>query len=96
MRAPGTLDGPVHFGRNFDKKVRKHIQQVRWRHGKLEEIPEPGNGGSEKVAQIIQDRVTAGGGRETIFADMPAVAFEDGGVTYIFKVDGEFWTILGN
>jgi hypothetical protein len=42
------------------------------------------------------ERVAKGGGRATTFADEPAVAFEDGGVTYIFKPNGEFWTILGN
>ena len=30
------------------------------------------------------------------FAGESAIAFEDGGVTYIFKSTGEFWTILGN
>ncbi len=29
-------------------------------------------------------------------AEEAAVAFEDGGVTYIFRTAGEFWTILGN
>jgi hypothetical protein len=40
--------------------------------------------------------VAQGAGRATTFAGESAVAFEDGGVTYIFKSTGEFWTILGN
>jgi hypothetical protein len=95
-RQPGTLDGPVSFGKNFITKVRKHINQVRSRGPVLEDIPSPGRGGAERVAQIIQDRVAQGGGRDTTFADKPAVAFEDEGVTYLFRPNGEFWTILGN
>ena len=30
MRAPGTLDGPVSFGPNFDKKVRMGIRNNRY------------------------------------------------------------------
>ncbi len=85
---PATLNGPVQFG--------EHIQQVRRRVVPAEDIPVPGQGGIERVKQIIIDRVTQGGGRTTTFADEPAVAFEDGGVTYIFRPNGEFWTILGN
>jgi hypothetical protein len=90
------LGGPVEFGKNFDKKVRKHIDQVRKRVNPPEDIPSPGRGGIERVRQIIQERVAQGGGRETTYAGAAAVAFEDGGVTYIFRADGEFWTILGN
>jgi hypothetical protein len=96
QREPGTLGGPVQFGKNFEKKVRKHIDQVRNRVTPPEEIPSPGNGGFERVAGIIQERVAEGGGRETTYAGESAVAFEDGGVTYIFRPNGEFWTILGN
>jgi hypothetical protein len=95
-RQPGTLAGPPNFGKNFMKKTRKHIDQVRNRGSVPEDIPSPGNGGAERLVQIIRDRVAHGGGRDTIFADEPAVAFEDQGVTYIFRLNGEFWTILGN
>src|SRR5262249_39224432 len=95
-RAPGTLSGPVSFWRNFLSKVRKHIDQVRNRGAEQEAIPSPGRGGADRVRQIIQDRVAQGGGRDTTYAGEPAVAFEDGGVTYIFRPNGEFWTILGN
>ncbi len=95
-RQPGTLSGPVRFGKNFEKKVRNHIGQVRNRVMPPEDIPSPGRGGLERVTEIIQERVAEGGGRETTYAGETAVAFEDGGVTYIFRSDGEFWTILGN
>ena len=94
VRSPGTLDGPVTFGKNFDKKIRKHIDQVRNR-GDVQD-PIPGKGGIERLEQIIRERVSRGGGRETTFAGETAVAFEDGGVTYIFRTNGEFWTILVN
>jgi hypothetical protein len=90
------LEGEVSFGKNFDKKVRKHIDQVRNRGSMKEDIPSPGNGGIERVQEIIQQRVAQGGGRATIYAGDPAISFEDGGVTYIFRPNGEFWTILGN
>lgn len=48
------------------------------------------------MREIIEKRVAQGGGKDTTFADQSAVAFEDGGVTYIVRPDGEFWTILGN
>lgn len=93
---PVTLSGPIQFGANFEKKVRKHIQQVRRRVVPAEDIPGPGQGGTERVRQIISACVAKGGGRKTTFAGEPAVAFADGGVTYIFRPNGEFWTILGN
>jgi hypothetical protein len=93
---PSLLTGPVTFGENFAKKVRKHIDQVRNRGPVKEDIPSPGRGGLERVEQIIRDRVAQGSGRATTYAGEAAVAFEDGGVTYIFRAGGEFWTILGN
>jgi len=90
------LEGPINFGKNFDKKVRKHIDQVRNRGATKEDIPAPGRGGIERVQEIIRERVARGGGRATTYAGEPAIAFEDGGVTYIFRRNGEFWTILGN
>jgi hypothetical protein len=95
-RRPATLSGPVQLGKNFEKKVRKHIDQVRNRVTPPENIPSPGKGGFERVAVIIHGRVAEGGGRETTYAGETVVAFEDGGVTYIFRPNGEFWTILGN
>jgi len=94
--ARSLLSGPVSFGDNFAKKVRKHVDQVRNRGPALEAIPSPAKGGIERIQQIIRDRVAQGGGRATTFAGEAAVAFEDGGVTYIFRSTGEFWTILGN
>jgi hypothetical protein len=93
---PLLFSSPVTFGENFAKKVRKHIDQVRSRGPTREAIPSPAKGGVERVRRIIQDRVAQGVGRATTFAGEAAVAFEDGGVTYIFKATGEFWTILGN
>jgi hypothetical protein len=90
------LTGPITFGENFAKKVRKHIDQVRNRGPVREDIPSPGRGGLERVERIIRDRVARGAGRATAYAGEAAVAFEDGGVTYIFRTSGEFWTILGN
>jgi len=94
--ASSVLNGPVSFGKNFATKVRKHIDQIRNRGAVEEDIPSPGHGGLERVEQIIRDRVAKGGGRTTTYAGEPAVAFEDGGVTYIFRPNGEFWTVLGN
>lgn len=90
------LQGEVSFGKNVDKKIRKHIDQVRNRGPVKEDIPSPGRRGIERVQEIIRQRVAQGGGRATTFADEPAIAFEDGGVTYIFRPSGEFWTILVN
>jgi hypothetical protein len=91
-----VFSGPLRFGQNFAKKVRKHIDQVRNRGPVREPIPSPAAGGIERVEEIIRDRVGRGGGRTTAFASDPAFAFDDGGVTYIFRPNGEFWTILGN
>lgn len=88
--------GPIEFGPNFAKKVRKHIDQIRNRGTVKEEIPSPGKGGVERVEEIVRSRVAQGGGRVTTFADVPAIAFEDGAVTYIIHPDGRFWTILSN
>lgn|SRR5487761_1813375 len=90
------FSGPLQFGENFPKKVRKHIDQVRHRGPVKDNIPSPGDGGIERVEQIIRDRVALGGGRLTTFADERALAFEDGAVTYIIREDGTFWTILSN
>ena len=93
---PNAASGPVQLGKNFEKKVRKHIDQVRNRVTPPEDIPSPGKGGIKRVAEIIHERVAKGGGREATYAGETVVAFEDGGVTYIFRSNGEFWTILDN
>jgi len=90
------LEGEVSFGKNFDKKPRKHIDQVRNRGPVKEDFPSPGRGGTERVEEIIRLRVAQGGGRATTYAGEAAIAFEDGGVTYNFRLNGEFWTILVN
>lgn len=90
------LDGPLQFGQNFAKKVRKHIDQVRRRRPVMEDVAPPGKSGIDRVEQIIRDRVALGGGRPTTFAGEAAEAFGDGNVTYIIRLDGTFWTILSN
>ena len=80
----------------FCKKVRKQIDQIPHRGPVREDIPSPGKGGLERVEEIIRDRVAKGAGRPTTFADEPAVAFEDGAVTYIIRQDGTFWTVVSN
>jgi hypothetical protein len=90
------LNGPVVFGKNADEKIRKHIDQVRNRGPLQESIPKPGQGGIDRVKEIIRDRVAQGGGRATTYAGEQAIAFSDGGVTYMFRPNGEFWTILRN
>jgi RHS repeat-associated protein len=94
--ALAEVEGEVRFGKNFDTKCRKHIDQIRNRGPVREDIPSPGRGGRERVQEIIRQRVAQGGGRATTYADEPAIAYEDGGVTYIFRPNGEFWTILRN
>ncbi len=91
-----TIISEVIFGKNFGKKIRKHIDQVRKRGDVVDNIPSPGKGGIERVEQIIKERVANGGGRITTYAGERAIAFEDGGVTYILRKGGEFWTILSN
>jgi len=87
----------ISFGKNFDKKVRKHIDQVRKRNDKqIDKIPSPNKGGAEKVKEIIQKRVSEGGERRSTFAGEPAIFYEDGDVSYVFRENGEFWTILKN
>jgi hypothetical protein len=56
-RQPGTLSGPVQLGKNFEKKVRKHIDQVRNRVIPREDIPSPAKGGFDRVTEIIHERV---------------------------------------
>ena len=41
--------------------------------------------GNQTCCEIIHERVAKGGGREATYAGETVVAFEDGGVTYIFK-----------
>jgi hypothetical protein len=82
------------FGKNFDKKVRKHIDQVRKRHGVKEDIPEPGRGGIGRVEEIIRARVAQGGGVLEKWAGEDVIAFYDGAIKYIFRLNGEFWMIV--
>lgn len=84
------------WGKNVNTKIRKHIDQVRKRGDVVDDIPTPGKGGIERVQEIIRDRVAQGGGRPTTYAGEAATAFDDGGVTYILRENGEFWTILKN
>lgn len=86
----------VSWGKNVDKKIRKHIDQVRNRGDVVDDIPSPGKSGIERVQEIIRQRVAQGGGRPTTYAGEAATAFEGGGVTYILRENGEFWTILKN
>ena len=93
IRARG---GPS-FGPNFLMKVRKHIDQVRRRHrGHVDRIPRPERGGADRLKEIIVTRVSRGGGRFTTFAGARAIVYEDEGVSYVFRENGEFWTILRN
>ena len=96
LKAADDFSANINQGKNFLSKVRKHIDQVRNRLATSEAIPKVSQGGAERVWEIIQQRVAQGGGRPTTFAGEAAIAFEDGGVTYIFRESGEFWTILGN
>jgi RHS repeat-associated protein len=91
---PDDFD-PV-FGKNFEKKVREHIDQVRRRNGGREDIPRPSKGGAEAVERIIRERVARGNGRAGTYAREQAIFFEDCGVSYVFRTNGEFWTILSN
>jgi hypothetical protein len=75
------LIGPVKFGSNFLTKVRKHIQQMRWRGPVKDPIPPPGKGGAERAHEIIPERVSQGGGIETTYPGEPAIKFVDGGIT---------------
>ena len=69
---------------------------MRNREAIKDSMPSPGKGGMEAVSRIIRERVAQGGWSATTYAGEAAVAFEDGGVTYIFRPNGEFWTSLGN
>jgi hypothetical protein len=85
------------FGKNVEKKIRKHIDQVRKRHGTQKEIiPSPSDGGIEVVQQIIRNRVSQGGGYSGIYAGESTLFFPDGNVVYVIRENGEFWTILKN
>ncbi len=85
------------FGENFSKKVRKHIDQVRKRYeGTVDDIPSPGKGGIDRVQQIIMERIAQGGGYAGTYAGEPATFYTDGGVVYVVRESGEFWTILRN
>ncbi|MGB4708013.1 MAG: hypothetical protein WBH28_06095, partial [Fuerstiella sp.] len=85
------------FGENVEKKVRKHIDQVRKRaDGQIDRIPSPSQGGVDAVKNIIQERIAKGGGVKTTFGGQDVMSFNDGGVSYILKMDGTFWTILKN
>ncbi len=86
----------INWGKNFSKKARKHINQVRNRHGTVEQISKLRKGGEKRLQEIIRTRVGQHGGRATTYAGERAIAYEDGGVTYIFRESGEFWTILSN
>jgi hypothetical protein len=88
--------GPLDFGENFPKKVRKHIDQIRNRGPVREGILAPGKSGIKRVEEIVRERVAQGGGRATTFAGAPALAFEDGAVTYVTHPDGRFWTVLSD
>ena len=62
-RQPGTLSGPVQLGKNFEKKVRKHIDQVRNRVTPPEDIPYQARGESnvlQKSSTSELQRVVAG------------------------------------
>ena len=82
------------FGKNTEKKIRKHIDQVRNRHGIKQDIPRPRDGGNEIVKEIIRKRVEQGGGVYKPYAGQPAFRYFDGNVEYIIRPNGQFWTIL--
>ena len=85
------------FSKNFPKKVRKHIDQVRKRYnGHIDKIPSPNKGGIETVKNIIKNRVAQGRGYRSNYAGQPAFFYKDGNVVYVFRENGEFWTILKN
>lgn len=50
----------------------------------------------EQTWEIIAGPVKKGGGRFTTFAGRRAIVYEDGGVSYVFREDRKFWTILRN
>lgn len=81
------------WGKNWKKKIRKHIHQMRQQHPGL---PRAGRGGLEKARDLIDVRVAQGGGRATSFAGEAAIAYESGAYSIITKPDGTFWTVLGN
>ncbi|MBL4661912.1 MAG: hypothetical protein JKY19_16250 [Alcanivoracaceae bacterium] len=92
-----NINCDISFGNNFNKKVRKHIQQVRNRtNGVIDDIPSPGKGGADVVKNIIKQRVLKGVGYVSKFAGETAQFFPDGNVVYVFRENGEFWTILKN
>jgi len=89
----------VKWGSNMMKKFRKHIQQMRDRYKKVggeQDDLALDDAGVEKIKKIIQDRVARGGGDKDTYAEEEVVKYVDQGVTYFFRPDGTFWTILGN
>ncbi len=94
--ATKTVDN-LNFGKNFEKKVRKHIDQIRKRYdGQIEDIPSPSSGGTDVVMEIIKRRIAQGGGYMSTYAGEAATFFVDGNVVYVLRESGEFWTILKN
>jgi len=82
------------FGKNTDKKIRKHINQVRNRYGSRQDIPSPSKGGNEMVRDIVNNRVKQGGGVYKPYSGQPAFRYADGKVEYVIRPNGKFWTIL--
>ena len=96
-KVPDRTKQDVNFGDNFKKKARKHVDQMRKRYeGKLDNIPKLGKGGFEKIQQIIKERVAEGGGYESTYSGQKATFYPDGGVVYVIRENGNFWTILKN
>ena len=93
---PDDEGDDLNFGRNSDKKFRKHGDQIRNRNGVKEDIPKLNQGGRERYQQIIRDRVRQGNSYKGTYAGENARFYQDGRVVYVIRENGDFWTILRN
>lgn len=81
------------IGKTFERKIREHWPEFVARHG---DLPKIRRGGLEEAERLIRERVARGGGVLTTFERTPVVSYHDGPISYIFRPNGEFWTILNN
>ena len=95
--APGTVDPNIEptFGENFGSKIKTKLNQLR---KKYPEVRDAKGGGIEDALAIAQQRVAQGGGRvgpPVGQGETAAIYFEDGPVTWVFRPNGEFWSMRG-
>jgi hypothetical protein len=84
------------FGENFGSKIKSKLNQLRKKYPTVREAKK---GGIDDALAIAKNRVAQGGGRvgpPVGQGEICAIYFEDGPVTWVFRPNGQFWSMRKN